>query len=405
MSEAQPAPKPKQAACPTCAPVDLRQAADDFPSRFARYFFGVLTLIILYYSYLIIKPFLVEIFLALVVFIISKPLYTLILRLLRGQRGLSSALTCVLLAVFIVVPLLTLTSIIATQALDIYNLISKGLHSGDLWQNLTNKLAFIQDYARELKIPINLSNLQIEELIRTALVNASQFIYNNAIGLVKGFTSVIFSLLLIFFITFFCFLEGDDFITAVKSLSPLDAAHNEEILGDVENTIKATLRGTVIVALIQGILGGVGFIIFGVPKAAFWGTVMVPASVIPVVGAALIWFPGALFLFFQGHHWAGIGLIFWGIVVIGAIDNLLKPYLMKGARYTPTVFTLFAIMGGIAYFGTVGFILGPLILSFLLSVLSIYQNTILRQARLTQSDAEPETGVGNQAPPDQQLPS
>jgi predicted PurR-regulated permease PerM len=82
-----------------------------------------------------------------------------------------------------------------------------------------------------------------------------------------------------------------------------------------------------------------------------------------------------------------VGLIFWGIVVIGAVDNLLKPYLMKGARYTPTVFTLFAIMGGIAYFGTVGFILGPLILSFLLSVLSIYQNTILRQNRILRPGA------------------
>ncbi len=302
------------------------------------------------------------------------------------------------MALFIVVPLITLASIIASQALDIYNLISQGLHSGALWQDLTDKLAFVQDYAKQLKLPINLDNLQIEELIRSALVNSSQFIYNNAIGMVKGFTGVVFSLLLILFITFFCFLEGDGFINAIKELSPLDPAHNEEILGDVENTIKATLRGTVIVALIQGILGGVGFIIFGVPKAAFWGTLMVPASVIPVVGAALIWFPGALFLFFQGHTWYALGLVFWGVVVIGAIDNLFKPYLMKGARYTPTVFTLFAIMGGITYFGTVGFILGPLILSFLLSVLSIYQNTILRQNRCLQPPFMPQPTAESQVP-------
>ena len=153
-------------------------------------------------------------------------------------------------------PLITLAGIIASQALDIYNLISQGLHSGDLWQKLTDKLAFIEEYAHELKIPIDLNKLQIEELVRSALVNASQFIYTNAIGLVKGFTGVIFSLLLILFITFFCFIEGDDFIDAIKALSPLDPAHNEEILGDVEKTIKATLRGTVVIALIQGILGG-----------------------------------------------------------------------------------------------------------------------------------------------------
>ncbi len=405
MNKANPPEKTDAAVPAVPPPVAPLPVADDFPSRFARVFFGVLTLIILYFSYIIIKPFLVEIFLALVLFIISKPLYSMILQLFRGQRGLSSALTCLLLAFFIIVPIITLASIIAGQALDVYDLISQGLHSGALWQNLTEKLAFLQDYAKQLNIPIDLDKLQIEQLIRSALVNASQFIYTNSIGLVKGFTSVIFSLLLILFITFFYFLEGDDFINAIKELSPLDPAHNEEIMGDVENTVKATLRGTVIVALIQGILGGLGFLIFGVPKAAFWGTVMVPASVIPVVGAALIWLPGALFLYFQGHTWYGLGLVFWGVVVIGSIDNLLKPYLMRGARYTPTVFTLFAIMGGITYFGTIGFILGPLILSFLLSVLSIYQNTILRQNRLHPPAPVPKPTEGNQAQPDTRSPS
>ena len=383
-------PKKFQMEIPKPYPPAVRPAInDDFPSRFARYFFGVLTLIILYFSYLLVKPFLVEIFLALVLFIISKPLYHFFLRLFRGRRGLSSAVTCILLAIVIVMPLLTLASIIAAEALDIYNQISKGLQNGNLWEALTAKLTAIETYAREWHVNLNLSYPQIEEFIRSALVNASQFIYTSAIGMVKGFTSVIFSLLLIFFVTFFFFIEGDDFIKTVKALSPLDPAHNEEILGDVETTIKATLRGTIIVALIQGILGGGGFMIFGIPSAAFWGTLMVPISVVPVVGAALIWVPGALFLFIKGSTWAGLGMLFWGIVVIGTVDNLVKPYLMKGARYTPTIFTFFAIMGGIAYFGTIGFILGPLILSFLLSVLSIYQKTILRQEfSLPASDGE-----------------
>ncbi|MGQ9920825.1 MAG: AI-2E family transporter [Desulfobacca sp.] len=370
-------PSAKKLRPPTVPP----PGPDDFPSQFARYFFGVLTLIILYYSYLIIKPFLVEIFLGLVFFFVSKPLYNLVLRLCFGLRSLASALTCLLLALFIILPILTLASIIAGQALDIYNLINQGLHSGTLWPHLADKLAFVQEYARNLNLPLNLENLRLEQLIQTALVTASQFIYDNAIGLVKGFTTVILSLLLILFVTFFLFLEGDAFIQAIKELSPLEPVHNEEILGDVENTIKATLRGTVIVAFIQGVLGGVGFWLFGVPKAAFWGTVMIPASVIPVVGAALIWLPGALFLFFQGYSGASLGLILWSAIVIGSVDNILKPYLMKGARYTPTVFTLFAIMGGISYFGTVGFIMGPLILSFLLSVLSIYRHTILLATR------------------------
>ncbi len=150
MSEIKP-PKKIQIEIPKpCPPAVRPPMSDDFPSRFARYFFGVLTFIILYYSYLMIKPFLVEIFLALVLFIISKPLYNLILRLFHGRRSLSSAVTCLMLAIVIVIPLLTLASIIATQALDIYNQISQGLQSGNLWEALTAKMAFIEDYAKKL---------------------------------------------------------------------------------------------------------------------------------------------------------------------------------------------------------------------------------------------------------------
>lgn len=381
-------PPPAAPPQPEPAPVT---AGEDFPTRFARIFFGVFTLIILYFSYLIIKPYLVEIFLALVLFFQTKPLYNLVLRLCRW-RALAAALTCVLLALIIILPIVMLTSIIASQALDLYNLISSGLQSGALWQFLTRELAFIEKYLQDLGLPLNPENLQLEQLIRQTLITASQFVYNNAISLVRGFTSFFLSLLLVLFVTFFCFLEGDRFIAEVKKLSPLDPRHNDEILGDVEATIRATIRGTVLVAIIQGILGGIGFAIFGVPRAAFWGTITILASVLPVVGPAVIWLPAALYLFFQGHKMLALGMLFWGAVVIGAIDNILKPILMRGGRQTPSIFTLFAIMGGLSYFGMVGFILGPLILSFLLSVLAIYQKTILRP-EIAAVEPTPEEGA------------
>ena len=211
------------------------------------------------------------------------------------------------------------------------------------------------------------------------MTKASAFIYTNAIGLIKGFTYFFFDLLLVLFIAFFMFLQGDDFIEAIKELSPLDQAHNEEILRETEVTIKATLWGTVIVAFVQGFLGGLGFLIFGLSQPAFWGTVMIPAAVIPVVGSAIIWGPAAVYLIFTGHLGPGIGLIIWGGVVVSVIDNVLKPILMKGSGSTPSIFILFSILGGLTYFGMIGFILGPLILSFLLSLLRIYQKTILAQ--------------------------
>jgi len=348
-----------------------------FPTQFARLFFGAVTLLVLYYSYEIIKPYLIAIFLALVLFFTAKPLYHALTRLLFGMRALASALTCLILALLILIPLFTLVSIIANQALEFSSQVSRGLESGTFWQWINAKVDLIKAYLIHLKLPLPPEQIKFESIVRSILTNASVFIYNNAIGLLRGFTNFLFDLGLVLFVAFFMFLQGDDFIAEIKKLSPLDEAHNSMILGEMEATIKATLWGTVVVAFIQGSLGGLGFFLFGVPQAAFWGTVMVPASVLPVVGAAIIWVPAVVYLLLHGAVAKGVGLLVFCAVVIGSVDNLVKPMLMRGTRATPTIFVLLSILGGISYFGMIGFILGPLVLSFLLSLLNIYQKTIL----------------------------
>jgi predicted PurR-regulated permease PerM len=349
----------------------------DFPSRFARLFFGALTLLVLYYSYEIIKPYLTDIFLSLVLFFTARPLHRGLTRALFGLRALASFLTCLLLALVILLPLFTLVSIIANQALEFSAWVSKGLESGALWQYLTSKAAAVKEFLKRLNLPLPPEQFKLEDVVKTVLTNASAFIYSNAVSLLKGFTGFLMDLALILFVTFFLFLQGEDFIEEIKKLSPLDPRHNEEIVAEMEATIKATLWSTVVVAFIQGALGGLGFYLTGVPQAAFWGTVMIPASVIPVVGAALIWVPAVVYLIFQGAWTKAVGLALFFILVVGSIDNLLKPWLMKGTRPTPAIFIMFSILGGISYFGVIGFIIGPLILSFLLSLLNIYRLTIL----------------------------
>jgi predicted PurR-regulated permease PerM len=348
-----------------------------FPTRFAGLFFGVITLLVLYYSYLIIKPFLLDIFMALVLFFTAKPLFFALTRLLRGWKALASALTCLILLLIILVPLFSLMSIIATQALEFSSQVTKDMQTGHLWQWISTKIDAFKLYLVHLNLPLPPGEIKLDQIVRTVVTNASAFVYTNAIGLIKGFTYFFFDLLLVLFITFFMFLQGDAFIQAIKRLSPLESAHNDEILRETETTIKATLWGTVIGAFAQGTLGGVGFLIVGLPQPAFWGTVMIPASVIPVVGSTIIWGPAAVYLLVTGHITKGIILILWGGVVVSVIDNVLKPILVKGSSETPSIFILFSILGGLTYFGMIGFILGPLILSFLLSLLRIYQKAIL----------------------------
>ncbi len=380
-------PPPAEPSLP-CIPTEFREG---FPTRFARLFFGVITLLVLYFSYLIIKPYLLDIFMALVLFFTAKPLFRGLTHLLRGWKVLASALTCLILLLIILIPLFSLMSIIATQALDFSSQVTKGMQNGQLWHWVATRIDDFKAYLIHLNLPLPPGEINLAQIVQTAVTKASAFVYSNAIGLIKGFTVFFFDLLLVLFITFFMFLQGDDFIEALKKLSPLEAAHNEEILRETETTIKATLWGTVIVAFVQGTLGGVGFLIFGLPQPAFWGTVMIPAAVIPVVGSTIIWGPGAVYLLWTGHIAAGIGLIVWGGVVVSVIDNVLKPILVKGSSETPSIFILFSILGGLTYFGMIGFILGPLILSFLLSLLRIYQKTILAPSTFVPAAPLPES--------------
>jgi predicted PurR-regulated permease PerM len=328
---------------------------------------------------------------ALVLFFTTKPLFHLLSRAFFGRKALASAATCIILMLLIIIPLFALLSIIASQALEFSTMATRGLQSGEFWAWVTVKIDALKNYLIHLNIPLPPEQIKLDQIIRTVVTSASQFIYTNSIELIKGFTYFFFDLVLVLFIAFFMFLQGDAFIAELLRLSPLSPAHNQEILRETETTIKATLWGTVIVAFVQGILGGVGFLIFGLPQPAFWGTVMIPASVIPLVGSAIIWAPAAVYLIFTGSVGSGIGLIIWGGVVVSVIDNVLKPIIVKGSGSTPSVFILFSILGGIGYFGMIGFILGPLILSFLLSLLRIYQKTILApRADVTHEPGKPE---------------
>ena len=362
--------------CPPCP-----EAEHGFPTQFARLFFGVLTVLVLYYTYEIIKPYLVDIFLALVIFFAAKPLYVALSRVLFGKRSLASALTCLILALVIVIPLITLVSIVAGQALEFSSQLSQGLKSGTLGQWIDAKVELLKAYIVHLNLPLPPEEIKLENFVRTILNSASTFIYTNAIGVLTGFTKFFLDLSLILFVAFFLFLQGDAFIEEVKKLSPLSASDNEMIIAEMEATIKTTLWSTVVVAFIQGSLGGVGFFLFGVPQAAFWGTVMIPASIIPVVGAAIIWVPAVGYLLLKGVWIKALGLLAFCAVFIGSVDNVIKPMLMRGTRSTPTVLVLLAILGGISYFGMIGFILGPFVLSLLLSLLSIYEKAILAPAR------------------------
>jgi predicted PurR-regulated permease PerM len=178
------------------------------------------------------------------------------------------------------------------------------------------------------------------------------------------------------FIAFYLFIDGRSFLEEFKRLSPLDRRYSQEIIDELFKPIKLTFKGSLVIAVVQGILGATGFLLCGIDSWALWGTVMVLASLIPVVGTALIWGPAAIFQAVTGHLWAAGFIVFWGVAVIGLADNLLRPQLLKGDTNIHPLFIFFSVMGGLSYFGFLGIILGPLILSLLVYILNMYKKFI-----------------------------
>ncbi len=162
------------------------------------------------------------------------------------------------------------------------------------------------------RVRIDFHAIPLEEKLGNLLKTLSEFIYTEMAALAKGVVGIVFDLVIVLFICFFLLIDGEKFLKEIKLLSPLEVSHHERIVHQLEKTLKATLKGSIIVALAQGLLGGLGFWIFDIPMAAFWGVCMVFSSVIPLVGTALIWIPAALYLALTSSFWMAIGLALMG---------------------------------------------------------------------------------------------
>ena len=171
---------------------------------------------------------------------------------------------------------------------------------------------------------------------------------------------------------YYLFKDGHKLKKAVVALSPLRDIYDETIFSKLALAINSVIRGSLTVALVQGILTAVGFAIFGVPNATLWGSVAAIAALIPGIGTALVLLPAIFYLFFNGETFFAVGLFLWGMTAVGLIDNFLGPKLVeRGIRLHPFLILL-SILGGISFFGPLGFLLGPLALSLFFVLLEIY---------------------------------
>lgn len=333
------------------------------------FFFGLLG-IVGYLVWVIVSPFMAALALAAIIVTITYPIYERIVPRMPHQNTTLAALTTTLLALVVVIlPFTLITSALVSEAVAIYRVVGSGQQFG-FEAAVSEVEASIQVYAPAFE-------LDAVEFLR----QGAEWLTGNLTAIFTGTVSTIFLFFLSLVASFYFFRDGKDFTRKLVRLSPLPDGEDELILSRLAQAIRSVATGTVLVALIQGTLTAVGLAMFGFERAVLWGSIAALGALIPSVGTSIIFIPAVGYLLFTGNVPAAIGLSIWGILAVGLIDNLLGPYLMSRGNAQHPFVILLAVLGGISLFGPIGFIAGPVIISFFTVLVELYTTHLSQHQR------------------------
>ncbi len=336
----------------------------------ARWFFLGIAAVICFLFWKIIEPFAIVLLTATIAAIVLSPLEKRLRKLVK-KSWLSSAIMVVGMFVLIVGPLATATVVMAQQALDIIKVTIANpdwvSHFKLAEQPIIMTLpALLRDYILSLNLP---------ELLRAV----AQWASANALSVLSGGATLVFKTSIFFICLFFFLFEREKIIAELIDLSPFKDSVDRNILTRMVETVRGVVFGSIIVSIIQGIVAAIGFTMFGVPGALLWATLVVVASQIPMLGTSTVTVPCVIYLLLIGHIPAAIGLGIWAMLAVGLVDNMVSPFIVGGRTRMHALLILLSILGGIQYFGPIGFILGPTILAAFLVVLELYKSGILER--------------------------
>ena len=326
-------------------------------------YYLLLTLITILFVSLIFN-FAAPILWSIVVSIIFYPLYEKLL-LMTNKKSLSSMLSLILILLLVIMPSIAVLGLIGNELINFIN-SSENYSFEQYFQMIPNESAINQLIAW--------SGLSINDLIEKAddfLISASKMLYQSVSTISTNVINFFVSLFIFVYLTFFFLRDGDKILQHCMDAFPMKNEDESYLLDQFQKTTRATIKGTVMVALAQGFLGYLTLLLIGINGALIWGAVMALLSIVPAVGTVLVWLPIALVLFLNGEIMDASLLIFSGVFIIGMIDNLLRPILIGKETKMPDYLILLTTIGGISIFGITGFIVGPIIASLFISIWSL----------------------------------
>ena len=335
-----------------------------------------------YLVYQLAQPFLAAIGVGVVLTVITFPLYERLRRKFGGREGAAAALMVLLVLLLLVIPAMGLIGALGRQATDVYRWIEKAAGQENPVQRTMTEL---DAYRGNLYLGrvIEWVRPQLEAFAADATHTVPEAI-KKVIGTVTGMLTSVLANVLTFFLNLILalvamgifYVKGEFLLGEVAALVPLPRERTRELISRLGVVTKAVVKGIGLTCLAQGALGGVGFWVAGLPSPLLFGTVMAFMGLVPVVGTAIVWVPGVLYLIFTGQTTLGVGLLLWCGLVVGNIDNVLRPLLIGGNAGMPLPLLLVGILGGLFAYGLMGLIIGPLILTVLLFVLEEYHREV-----------------------------
>jgi predicted PurR-regulated permease PerM len=257
------------------------------------------------------------------------------------------------------------------EGFSVYERIQSGeFNFGQYFKQI---FAAMPAWATDLLDRFELTNLgRVQERLSSSLMETSQFVASEALTIGQNTFDFIVDLCIVLYLLFFLLRDGDGLTRRIRDAIPLDPKQQRDLLNKFTAVIRSTIKGTVVVAIVQGTLGGLILWVLGVRAPVLWGALMAVLSLLPAVGSALVWLPVAIYFLVTGAIWRGIVLIAFGVLVIGLVDNVLRPVLVGKETKIPDYVILVATLGGLAIFGINGFVIGPVIAAMFMAAWDIF---------------------------------
>jgi predicted PurR-regulated permease PerM len=322
----------------------------------------------------ILLPFYGAVFWGSVLAIIFTPFHRRLLVVMNQRQNLAALTTLLLCLIIVILPVTIMTISLLQEGAIVYQGIRSGqLNFGAYFQQV---MGAMPPWVTNLLERLGLTNIsELQDMLSTGALQGSQFIAMHALSIGQNAFEFIISFGIMLYLLFFLLRDGAALSIRIKNAMPLSMEHKRHLFSKFTTVIRATVKGNVVVAAVQGTLGGVMFSFLGIQGALLWGFVMAFLSLLPAVGAGLIWVPVAIYFLFTGAVWQGVTLIAFGVLVIGLVDNILRPILVGRDTKIPDYVILISTLGGMVLFGLNGFVIGPVIAALFIASWDLFSSS------------------------------